>query len=80
MADKKERDAEFNSFIDQYKQMMPENSKDESDMMPSLDSFPATSATYDNATDNSGSTVTCQYCGNIFASKYNKCPFCNARR
>ena len=79
-ADKKERDAEFNSFIDQYKQMMPENSKDESDMMPSLDSFPATSATYDNATDNSGSTVTCQYCGNIFASKYNKCPFCNARR
>ena len=79
-ADKKERDAEFNSFIDQYKQLMPENSKDESNMMPSLDSFPTTSATYDNNADSSRNLVTCQYCGSTFAAKYNKCPFCNARQ
>ena len=79
-ADKKARDTEFNAFIDQYKQLMPENSKDESNMMPSLDSLPTTSAAYDNAADSTGKLVTCQYCGSTFAAKYNKCPFCNARR
>ena len=72
--DKEERDREFNSYIEQYKQLMPENKVNTAPQMDSLN-VPAPSAA-----PSSGNLVTCQYCGNVFASKYNKCPFCNARR
>jgi rubrerythrin len=68
------RDTEFNAFIDQYKQLIPEKQENDSPQMDSLN-VPAPSTA-----PSSGNLVTCQYCGNVFAVKYNKCPFCNARR
>lgn len=66
MADKKARDREFNAYIDQYKQLIPNENGGGSDMMPSLEAMPSVGS------------ITCQYCGKTFAGKYKKCPFCNA--
>lgn len=75
-ADKKERDAEFHAFINQYEQLIPEDRR--SNMMPTMGSAPT--VVRESTSDSSDGTVICQYCGSSFAGKYKKCPFCNAKR
>ena len=50
-------------------------SSNDTDIMPSLDSIPSK-----NGTSNSYQLVSCQYCGCSFTDKYDRCPFCSAKR
>ena len=75
-ADKKERDAEFHTFINQYEQLIPDDRR--SNKMPTMDSVP--SAANERTAYSQDGMVTCEYCGGSFAEKYKKCPFCNAKR
>lgn len=75
-ADKKERDAEFHAFINQYEQLIPDDRR--SNVMPTMGGVP--SSVRESTPDSSDGMVTCQYCGSAFAEKYKKCPFCNAKR